>query len=104
MPGSTTTSGRRGTCDIAPHRFAFRTGDGVGTRDDISFAAQWLACTFPYRRFADVLADACARLGVDVDRYPFIVMDLHHLLLAGFAGALKSGVRRPDQAAALLSC
>ena len=40
--------------------------------------AQWLACTFPYRRFADILADACARLGADVVRYSFIVVDLHH--------------------------
>ena len=37
----------------------------------------------PYRRFADILADACARLGADVVRYSFIVVDLHHLLLAG---------------------
>src|SRR5271157_5248698 len=37
----------------------------------------------PCRRFADVLADACARLGADVDRYSFIEVDLHHKLLAG---------------------
>ena len=37
----------------------------------------------PYRRFADTLADACARLGADVVRYTFIVVDFHHLLLAG---------------------
>jgi hypothetical protein len=37
----------------------------------------------PYRRFADILTNACARLGADVGRYSFIVMDLHHLLLAG---------------------
>jgi hypothetical protein len=37
----------------------------------------------PYRRFADTLADVCARLGADVVRYSFIVMDFHHLLLAG---------------------
>ena len=47
------------------------------------FAAQWLAYALPYRRFADALADACARLGADVDRYSFIVVDFHHLLLAG---------------------
>jgi len=51
-------------------------------------AAQWLACTFPYRRFADILADACARLGADVVRYSFIVVDLHHLLLAGLPAHL----------------
>ena len=55
----------------------------VGTRDDFPFAAQWLACTLPCRRFADTLAGACAWLGVDADRYAFIAMDLHHLLLAG---------------------
>jgi hypothetical protein len=41
-----------------------------------------LACTSPCRRFADILADACARLGVDAVRYSFIVVDFHHLLLA----------------------
>ena len=56
--------------------------NGVGTRKHNDFAAQWLACMFPYRRFADVLADACARLRADVDRYPFIVVDFHLLLLA----------------------
>ncbi len=35
------------------------------------------------RRFAGALADACARLGADVDRYSFTVRDLHPLLLAG---------------------
>ena len=40
--------------------------DSVGTRNQFSIAAQWLACTFPCRRFADILADACARLGADV--------------------------------------
>jgi len=45
--------------------------------------AQWLACTFPYRRFADTLTDPCARLGANVDRYSFIAVDLHHLLHAG---------------------
>ena len=48
----------------------------------MSHSCQWLACVFPYRRFADILADACARLGADVVRYSFIVVDLHHLLLA----------------------
>jgi hypothetical protein len=37
----------------------------------------------PYRRFADTLAEACARLGADVVRYTFIAKDFHHLLLAG---------------------
>jgi hypothetical protein len=57
--------------------------NGVGTRDHNDFAARWLAYMLPCRRFADVLADACARLGADVDRYSFIAVDFHHILLAG---------------------
>ena len=83
MPGSATTPGRLGACDDAPSRVAFRPTDSVSTRIQVYFAAQWLAYTLPYRRFADTLANACARLGADVVRYSFIVMDLHHLLLAG---------------------
>src|SRR5271156_4054440 len=37
----------------------------------------------PCRRFADVLADACARLRADVGRSSFIAVDFHHILLAG---------------------
>jgi hypothetical protein len=83
MPGSTTTPGRPGACDSALGRVAFRALDSVGTRDINSFVAQWLAYAFPYRRFADILADDCARLGANVVRYTFIAVDLHHLLLAG---------------------
>jgi hypothetical protein len=49
-----------------------------------------LACTF--RRFADILTDACARLGADVVRYSFIAVDLHHLLLAGLLAHLCENV------------
>jgi hypothetical protein len=35
------------------------------------------------RRFAAALAGDSARLEVDVDRYSFIVSDLHRLLIAG---------------------
>jgi hypothetical protein len=83
MPGSATTPGHPGACDGALGHVAFRALDGVGTRDINSVVAQWLAYAFPYRRFADILADACARLGADVVRYTFIAVDLHHLLLAG---------------------
>ena len=79
MPGSPTTPGCSGACVSAPDHVAFRRFDSVGTRNISTFAAQWLACTLPYRRFADILADACARLGADVVRYTFIVMDLHLL-------------------------
>ena len=83
MPGSPTTPGRADARFNAPNHLAFRHLNSVGTRDKASFAAQWLACALPYRRFADNLADAGARFGADVVRYTFIVMDLHHLLLAG---------------------
>ena len=64
-------------------RVAFRDRNGVGTRAIRTFAAQWLACMFPCRRFAHGLADRRARLGASVDRYAFTVEDLHLLLLAG---------------------
>jgi hypothetical protein len=72
-----------------PKRVAFRTRNGVGTRG-LAFAAQWLAYALPYRRFVAVLADANARLGADVDRYSFIVVDFHHLLLAGLPAHFES--------------
>jgi len=88
MPGSSTTPGRPSACVDALGHIAFHYTDSVGTRNQFSIAAQWLACTFPCRRFADFLADACARLGADVVRYSFIVVDLHHLLLAGLPAHL----------------
>ena len=93
MPGSQTSPGRPNACDGASARFAFRPTDSVGTRIQVYFAAQWLAYTLPYRRFADILAVACARLGADADRYSFIAVDLHHLLLAGLpAHLLKNSI------------
>jgi hypothetical protein len=83
MPGSPTTPGRAGTRGDAPARVAFRSENGVGTRDNSSFAAQWLACAHPYRRFTPALASDGARLGAGVGRYSFTVVDLHHLLPAG---------------------
>ena len=82
MPGSQTTPGPTGARNSAPADFAFRQVNNVGTRIDNGFAAQWLAYTLPYRRFADVLADACARIGGDVGCYSFIAVDFHHILLA----------------------
>jgi hypothetical protein len=67
MPGSSTTPGRPSACVGALGHIAFRYTDSVGTQNQFSIAAQWLASTFPCRRFADTLADACARLGADVD-------------------------------------
>ena len=83
MPGSTTTPGHLGTRVGALRHLVFRYTDSVDTRNLFSVAAQWLACTYPYRRFADTLADACARLGANAVRYSFIAEDLHLLLLAG---------------------
>jgi hypothetical protein len=83
MPGSQTTQGRPDTrADVSGH-VAFRDTYGVGTPRFITFAAQWLACTIPCRRFADTLAGDRARLGANVDRYSFIATDFHRLLLAG---------------------
>ena len=83
MPGSKTTPGLADARNDAPASVAFRGVNNVGTRVYNAFAAQWLAYALPYRRFADTLADANARLGADADRYSFTVVDLHHLLLAG---------------------
>jgi hypothetical protein len=83
MPGSQTTQSRSNTRADVSARVAFRETYGVGTLRFITFAAQWLAYTLPCRRFADILADAAARLGADVGRYSFIATDLHRVLLAG---------------------
>src|SRR5450759_3611479 len=83
MPVSKTTPGRLGARVIAPIRVAFRQRNDVGTQDEGTFAAQWLAYALPCQRFANTLTGICACLGVDAVRYSFIVMDLHHLLLAG---------------------
>jgi hypothetical protein len=87
MPGSATTPGRAKARVDAPACVAFRVVERVGTQRNPVFAAQWLACACPCRRFADILANIAARLGVDADRYSFIVADLHRLLFAGFSGA-----------------
>ena len=46
------------------------------------FRARWLAYRRPCRRFAPGLTADDARLGADAVRYPFIVVDWRHLLLA----------------------
>jgi hypothetical protein len=91
MPGSPTTPGRPSARDDAPVRVAFRQRNSVGTREEPTFAARWLACTLPCRRFADALASTDARLGADAVRYSFIVVDLHHLLLAGLPAHSELG-------------
>ena len=83
VPGSLTTPDHQGTRDIVPFCIAFRVQYRVGIRNKGSFAARWLARALPCRRFAATLAGGHARLGADVVRYAFIVVDLHYLLLAG---------------------
>lgn len=96
MPVSRTTQGRPPTRQVASGRIAFRWVNGVGTPIE-SFAAQWLACALPYRRFAAGLSFQAvhlallgrwagnARLGADAVGYTFIVEDFHLLLLAGLS-------------------
>jgi hypothetical protein len=84
MPESKTTPGRPGARafprpSVLPSALTTASAPGFA-----AFAAQWLAYALPYRRFACTLAGACARLGADAVRYSFIVVDSHHLLLAGF--------------------
>lgn len=83
MPGSTTALGQAGARNNAAAHVAFRQPNGVGAQDDVDFAAQWLAYAIPCRRFAGILANACARLGADVVCYSFIAVDSHHFLLTG---------------------
>ena len=59
MPVSTTTPSLLGARTIAPIRVAFRQND-VGTQNEGTFAAQWLAYALPCQRFADALAGICA--------------------------------------------
>ncbi len=82
MPGSKTTPGRNRPRVFATVRIAFRHRDVVGVRDK-SFAAQWLACASPCRRFAADLAVDGARLGAGAVRETFTVKDFHLILLAG---------------------
>ena len=56
MLGSTTTPGRPSARVGAPRRVAFRLWNGVGTRNYLPIAAQWLAYAYPCQRFAPHLA------------------------------------------------
>ena len=97
MPGSPTALGRPGARNSAPVRLAFRQENGVSTQKKADFAAQWLAYAIPCRRFADALADNCARLGADVVCYTFIAVDFHHLLLADLPAHSLLGLTRRCQ-------
>ena len=56
--------------------------------ESVFYRGSMVGLHVPCRRFADILTDACARLGADVVRYSFIAVDLHHLLLAGLPAHL----------------
>ena len=60
MPVSSTTPGRLSARDSAPICVAFRQRNDVGTRDEGTFAAQWLAYALPCQRFANTLTGICA--------------------------------------------
>jgi hypothetical protein len=83
MPGSLTTPDRPGLAISRLSVLPSAMGNASAFREYVVFEAQWLAYALPCRRFAITLAGNDARLGADVDRYSFIVVDLHHLLLAG---------------------
>src|SRR5438552_13337940 len=83
MPVSLTTLGRPDARDGAPDVLPSTVGNASASQKYVVFEAQWLAYALPCRRFTPALADDGARLGADVVRYSFIVVDLHHLLLAG---------------------
>ena len=56
MPGSTTTRGRHVSRDIDTGRVAFCGTENIST-PNLSYAAQYLACTLPCERFTSALAD-----------------------------------------------
>jgi hypothetical protein len=82
MPGSATTpdqtEARMTRPSMLPSTLSTASAPGF-----VPFAARWLAYALPCRRFAPALTDNNARLGANVDRYSFIAVDFHHLLLAG---------------------
>jgi hypothetical protein len=82
MPGPSTTPScghsRKRTQQCCLPRCRLCRHSGVST-----YAAQFLACTFPDRRFACSLTAGHARLAANVDRSTFFAVDFHHLLPAG---------------------
>ena len=67
MPVSKTTPGRLGARVIAPIRVAFRHRNDVGTQDEGTFAAQWLAYALPCQRYANTLTGNRGHSMVTVD-------------------------------------
>ena len=83
MPGSLTTPDRPGARDDAPRRIAFHDLHGVGTQNrNLSRLNGW-PMRSPVNASPKPSRATAHELGADVDRYSFIVRDLHSLLLAG---------------------
>ena len=89
MPGSLTTPGRPGARDEAPGCVAFRHLHGVGTQNrNLSRLNGW-PMRPPVNASPKPSRATAHELGADVDRYSFIVRDLHSLLLAGLPALRK---------------
>ena len=86
MPESTTTPGRPDARADASRYVAFRSFNGVGTRIELTFTAQWLAYALPYRPFAI----PAARPGADLAPYSSFVVASPTLLLPGLTDALNA--------------
>jgi hypothetical protein len=82
MPGSLTTPGRSGACDGAPVRIAFHVKHRVGTRDTLSRLNGWPMHS-PTDASPTPSRTPAHGSGPMWTATPFIVVDLHHLLLAG---------------------
>jgi len=94
MPGSPAPPGQADARNNAPVRVALRLFNSLSAQN-MHAVAHWLAYALPCRRFADALADSCARLGADVACYSFIAVDFHHLLLAGLPAHSEFGLDSP---------
>ena len=92
MPGSSTTPGRQVLAyrhlDVLPS--ALETASAP-RNNRISRLNGW-PMPSPTDASPAFFASAAARLGANVDRYSFIVVDLHHLLLAGLPAHFESDV------------
>src|ERR1700676_3142200 len=91
--GSLTARGPPAARDNAAGSVAFRSCRRRRRPERCDYAAQYLACTCRYRRFANTLTGADARLAVIVARYAFDVELSHLLLHAGLSRRSYNTVR-----------
>jgi hypothetical protein len=83
--GSLTARGPLTARDSTIRDVAFRLFRQRRHPEELDFAAQWLACTYRYRRFATSLRVVDARLTVIVGRYSFGVRLFYPHLNAGLS-------------------